>query len=148
MTRYRFPRTSNAPRKRTERDARFPQKFLKQLVHGFETIRVANIVSEENVVFQKENVVFPAIEENNAILAQLVEGSEIFAKKSAAGFADDVLFHVRNDLRYLLADAPQDCAPPGLQFREPRFDDVRLLAALVMFATLADPFLARLRRGC
>jgi hypothetical protein len=30
----------------------------------------------------------------------------------------------------------------GLQFRQARFDDVRLLAALEMLAALANPFLA------
>src|SRR5207247_3544281 len=37
---------------------------------------------------------------------------------------------------------PDDPPPRGLQLRQPCFDDMRLLAALEMFAPLAYPFLA------
>ena len=45
-------------------------------------------------------------------------------------------------MRHLLADGADDAAAGRLQFREARLDDVRLLAALKMFAALANPFLA------
>ena len=41
-----------------------------------------------------------------------------------------------------MAHTADDGTPPGLQFRQPRLDDVRLLAAFEMFAPLPDPLLA------
>src|SRR6202158_2737777 len=93
-------------------------------------------------MLQKANVVFPAVEENQPVLAKLVKRNEIFAKQSAAGFCDDVVFHVADNLRHLLSYAANDTPPRGLQLRQSCFDDVRLLAPLEMLAPLADPFLA------
>src|SRR5260370_97339 len=118
------------------------EKFLKERVHGLKAVGVTSIISEQDVMFQKENVVFPAIEENQPVLAKFVIGSEIFAKQGAARFCDDVVFHVDHDLRHLLSHAANDAPPGGLHLRQTCFDDVRLLAALKMLAALANPFLA------
>jgi len=93
-------------------------------------------------MLQKENVVFPAVEENQPVLAKLVKRNEIFAKQGAAAFCDDVVFHVADNLRHLLSYPANDTLPRGLQLRQSCFDDVRLLTPLEMLAPLADPFLA------
>src|SRR5712692_9100553 len=93
-------------------------------------------------MLQKENVVFPAVEKNQPILAKLVVGGEIFTKQGAAGFGNDVVFHIGNNLRHLLSNAADDFPSARLQLGQPCFDDVRLLAALEMLAPLANPFLA------
>src|SRR5712692_1326598 len=93
-------------------------------------------------MLQKENVVFPAVEKNQPILAKLVVGGEIFTKQGAAGFGNDVVFHIGNNLRHLLSNAADDFPSARLQLGQPCFDDVRLLAALEMLAPLADPLFA------
>ena len=93
-------------------------------------------------MLEKENVVFAAFEKNQAVLAKIVVRSEIIAEQGAAGFGDDVVFHVHDDLRDLLPNAANNDAARGLQLRQARFDDVRLLAAFEMLAALANPFLA------
>src|SRR5713226_8968718 len=101
-----------------ESNAGLAEEFLEQCIHGFKAVGVTSIVAQENVMFQKENVVFPAVEENHPVLAKLVVGSKILAKQGAAGFGDDVVFHVDDNLRYLLSHAAYDGAPRGLQFRQ------------------------------
>src|SRR6266481_8739257 len=118
------------------------EKFLKEFVGGLKAVGIADVFAQKNVVLEKENVVFAAIEENEPVLAELVIRSEIFSKQGAAGFGNDVVLHVDNNLRHLLSHAADDAAPGGLQLRQSCFDDVGLLAALEMLAPLANPFLA------
>src|SRR6266436_399944 len=98
-------------------EAGFAQKFLKERVHGLEAIRVASVVSQQDVILKKINVVLHAIEEDKAVLAKLVERREVLSEEGAAGLGDDVVFHVHNDLRNLLSDAADDGTAGRLQFR-------------------------------
>src|SRR4029077_9715570 len=95
-----------------------------------------------DVVFEKKPVILAAIEKDQAIFQQLVQWREVLAKERTARFADDVFFGIDDHLRDLLADDVNHAAPRRLQLRELGFDDVSLLAALEMFAALANPFLA------
>src|SRR6266849_1797641 len=65
-------------------EASFAQKLLEQLVHGLEAIRVAGVVPQEDVILQKINVVLHAVEEDEAVLAKLVEGREVLSEEGAA----------------------------------------------------------------
>ena len=126
----------------TGRNSGFAEEFLEKRVHGLKAVGITSIIAQEDVMFQKENIVLPAVEENQTILTKLIIRSEFFAKQRATGFCDDVVFHVDNNLRHLLAHPPDDPPPRGLQFRQPCFYNMRLLTALEMFAPLAYPFLA------
>ena len=53
-------------------------------------------------MFEKKNVVLAAVKENQAVLAKLIVGSEVLAKQGAASFGDHVVFHIADNLRYLL----------------------------------------------
>ena len=93
-------------------------------------------------MFEEISIVFSAIEENQAVLEQVIEGREFLAEQGFAGFGDDVFLDINPALRDLLADGADDAAPSGLQFGKARLDDVRLLTAFKMFTALANPFLA------
>src|SRR5260370_29224963 len=124
------------------RNAGLAEEILEKRVHSLKAVGVTGIIAQEDVMLQKENVVLPAVEENQPVLTKLVIRSEFFAEQGAAGFRNDVVFHVGNNLRHLLSHAADYGPSRGLQFRQTCFDDVRLLAALEMLASLADPFLA------
>ena len=47
-----------------------------------------------------------------------------------------------------MPNSPDDVAPGRLQLRQPRLDDVRLLAAFEQLAMLPDPFLAFENQVC
>src|SRR5712671_404561 len=100
-----------------EGNAGLAEKFLKEFVGGLKAVGIADVVAQKNVVLEKENVVFAAIEENEPVLAKFVIRSEIFAKKGAAGFGNDIVFHVDNNLCDLLPHTTDDAAPGGLQLR-------------------------------
>src|SRR5437899_1556269 len=125
-----------------EGNAGLAQEFLKECVGGLKAIGVTGVVAQEDVVLEKENVVFAAIEKDEPIFAKLIVGRKIFSKQRAAGFGNDIVFDVDNNLGYLLSHTANDAAAGGLQLRQTRFDDVGLLAALEMLAALANPFLA------
>jgi hypothetical protein len=125
-----------------ESNAGFAQEFLEERVHGLEAVGVANVVAEKNVMLEEENVILHAFEEDHAILGEIVEGSEIIAKKGATGFCGDVFFDVHNNLGDLLADAADNGASRGLKLGETRLNDVGLLAAFEMLAALTNPLLA------
>src|SRR5882672_11028998 len=95
----------------------FAQKFLKERVHGLEAIRVASVVSQQDVILQKIDVVLHAVEEDKAVLAKFVEGREVLSEEGAAGLGDNVVFDIHDDLRYLQSDAADDGAARRLQFR-------------------------------
>src|SRR5260370_20957844 len=95
-----------------ELNAGLTEKFLKERVHGLKAVGVTSIISQQDVMFQKENVVFPAIEENQPFLAKLIIGSEILANQCSARFCADVVFHVDHDLRPLLSHAADEPPPP------------------------------------
>src|SRR5437016_4626131 len=126
----------------TGRNTGLAEEFLEKRVHGLKAVGITGIVTQENVMLQKINVVFPAVEENQPVLTKLVIGTEFFAKQGAPGLCDDVVFHVDNNLRHLLSRAADDPPSRGLKFRQPCFDDVCLLTALKMLTPLAYPFLA------
>src|SRR4029077_5213969 len=54
-----------------EGNARFTEKFLKERVHSLEAVEVSSVVAQEDIVLEEEIVVFPAVEENQAIFAKL-----------------------------------------------------------------------------
>ena len=124
------------------RKPRLTKKFLEQRVHGLKAVRVARVISQQDVVLQEENVVFSAVEKDQPVLHQFIERSKIFAEERPPRFGNDIIFDVREHLRNLLAYTANDSPPRGLQFRQARLDHVRLLAAFEVFASLADPFLA------
>ncbi len=62
-------------------------------------------------------------------------------RRALARFGNDIVLDVGKHLRDLLPHAANNFSPRRLQLRQPRFDHVRLLAALEIFAALADPFL-------
>src|SRR5882762_4644403 len=125
-----------------EPDTGLEEEFLEEHVHGLKAVGVAGIIAKQDVVLQEEIVVFPTIEKNQAVLAEFVISSEILAKQCAARFCDDVVFHVANDLSHLLSDTAYNTPARGLQLGQACFDDVCLLTAFKMFASLADPFLS------
>ncbi len=98
-----------------EGDAGLAEEFLKKLVHGLKAVGVTGIVTQQDVMLEKKNIVFTAVEENQPVLAKLVIGGEIFAKESAARFCDDVVFDVDHNLRHLLAHTADHTSPGGLQ---------------------------------
>src|SRR6266436_5808846 len=126
----------------TKSDAGLAEEFLEERVHGLKAVGVTGVIAQQDVVLQKEIVVFPAIEKNQAVLAELVVSGEILAKQRAARFCDDVVFHVANDLSHLLSDTADHASAGGLQFGQASFDAVRLLTTFKMFASFADPFLS------
>src|SRR5260370_37369952 len=93
------------------RNAGLAEEFLEKRVHGLEAVGVAGIIAQQDIMLQKENVVFPAVEENQPVLAKLVKRNEIFAKQGAAGFCDDDVLLVADKLRHLLYYAAT-CTPP------------------------------------
>src|SRR5262249_8758763 len=115
--------------------------LLKESVHDLEAVRVAVVIAEQNVVLEEVDVVLAAVQEDDAVLQQLVKRQEVFAEKRPARLEDDVLLDVNEHLCHLLAHAAHHPAPRRLQLGKPRFDDVRLLAALEMLAALPDPLL-------
>src|SRR5205814_7663004 len=120
-------------------DAGLAEEFLEKLIHGFEAVGVARIVAQQDVMLQEKNVVFAAVKKNQPVLAKLVIRSEIFAKESAAGFCDDVVFHVDHNLRHLLAHSANDAPPGGLRLAQTCYDDARRQPALGAPAALATP---------
>ena len=123
------------------RNAGLAEEILEKRVHSLKAVGVTGIIAQEDVMLQKENVVLPAVEENQPVLTKLVIRSEFFAEQGAAGFCNGVVFHVGNNLRHLLPHAADYGPSRGLQFRQACFDDVGLLAALELLASLAYPFL-------
>src|SRR6267154_4066158 len=95
-------------------DAGLAEEFLEEVVHGLKAVGVAGIIAQQDVVLQKEIVVFPAVEKNQAVLAEFVISSEILAKQCAARFCDDVVFHVADNLGHLLSDPAYDTPAGGL----------------------------------
>src|SRR5258707_5653545 len=96
------------------RNAGLAEEFLEKRVHGLEAVGVAGIIAQQDIMLQKENVVFPAVEANQPVLAKLVKRDKIFAKHGAAGLCDDDVFHVAVNLRHLLSYAADDTLPRGL----------------------------------
>jgi len=87
---------------------------------------------EDNVIAKpaapclvKKTSSFPP-SKNQAVLTKLVIGSEFFTKQGAAGFCDDVVFHVGNNLRHCF---PRGGLRPFARTAVPTnvLDDVRLL---------------------
>src|SRR6266851_3689958 len=95
-----------------ESDAGLAEEFLEERVHSLKAVGVAGIIAQQDVVLQEEIVVFPAVEKNQAVLAELIISGKILAKQCAACFCDDVVFHVADDLSHLLPDTA-DNAPAG-----------------------------------
>ncbi len=98
----------------TEPDAGLAEEFLEERVHGLKAVGVTSIIAQQDVVLEEEIVVFPAIEKNQAVLAEFVISSEILAKQCAARFGDDIVFHVANDLSHLLSDTAYNTSAGGL----------------------------------
>src|SRR5271165_2414067 len=92
-------------------------------------------------MLQKINVVFSTVEKNQPVLQQLIQRRKIISEECPPRFANDAVFNVGKHLRDLLSNAPDNFSPRRLQLRQPRFNHVGLLAALEIFAALADPFL-------
>src|SRR6267142_1401914 len=61
------------------RNAGLAEEFLEKRVHGLEAVGVAGIIAQQDIMLQKENVVFPAVEENQPVLAKLVKRDKICA---------------------------------------------------------------------
>src|SRR5258708_9701475 len=118
------------------------KEFLEEHVHGLKAVRVTGIIAEQDVVLQEEIVVFPSVEKNQPVLAELVISGEILANQRASCVCADVVFHVADNLRHLLPHTADNAPAGGLQFGQACFDDVRLLTAFKMFASLANPFLS------
>src|SRR5258708_39540496 len=101
------------------RNAGLAEKFLEKRVHGLKAIGVAGIIAQEDVMLQKVNVVFPAVEKNQPVLAKLVIGSEIFAKQGATGFCEYGVFHViKARLAELQSARRRVLRPGGRQFAQ------------------------------
>ncbi len=90
--------------------ASLAQEFMKERIHDLETVRIADIIAEQDIILEKKPVVRAAIEKDQPIFQQLVERREIFTKQGSAGFADDVFFRVGDHLRNLLSDNANDAA--------------------------------------
>src|SRR6266436_8076235 len=125
-----------------ESHAGLAEEFLEEHVHGLKAVGVTGIIAEQDVVLQEEIVVFPSVEKNQPVLAELVISGEILAKQRASCFCDDAVFHVADNLSHLLPHTADNAPAGGLQFGQACFDDVRLLTAFKMFASLANPFLS------
>src|SRR5580765_6038018 len=100
-----------------EGDAGFAQEILKERIHSLETVRVARIVSQQDIILQKVDVLFHPVEKDEAVLAKFIKGCEVLSKEGAAGPGDDVVLDVHDDLSDLQPDAANDGAAGGLQFR-------------------------------
>src|SRR5258706_3312411 len=122
--------------------ASLAQKFMKERIHDLETVWIADIIAEQDIILEKKPVIRAAIEKDQPVFQQLVERREIFAKQGPASFADDVFFRVGNHLCNLLSDDANDAPAGGLQFRQLSLDYVGLLAALKMLPALTNPLLA------
>src|SRR5713101_3701435 len=122
--------------------ARFAQEFLKQRVHGLEAVRVSRVIPQQYVILEEENIIFAAVEEDQAVLKQFVQRSKIFSKECTARFRDYAVLHFGDDVGNLLAHPSDNRTAGRLQLGQTRFDDVRLLASFEMLATLPDPLLA------
>src|SRR5213083_1525145 len=120
---YRFQQPSvrldgfGVGRVMAERNPGLTKEFLEKLVHGLKAVGVTRIVAQQDVMLEKKNIVFTAIEKNQPVLAKLVIGSEIFAKEGAARFCDDIVFYIDHSLRHLLAHTADHASPGGLQLR-------------------------------
>ncbi len=122
--------------------ARFAQEFLKQRVHGLEAVRVSRVIPQQYVILEEENIIFAAVEEDQAVLKQFVQRSKIFSKECTARFRDYAVLHFGDDVGNLLAHPSDNRTAGRLQLGQTRFDDVRLLASFEMLAALPDPLLA------
>jgi len=69
-------------------DAGVSKKFLEERVHRFEAVGIARVIAEQNVMFEEIGIVFSALEKNQAVLEQIIEGREFFAEESLAGLGD------------------------------------------------------------
>src|SRR6476661_4732233 len=125
----------------TDREFRLAEKFLEECIHSLEAVRVSRVISQQNVMLQKVNVVFPTVEKNQPIFEELVEWRKILSEESAASLGNYVLLDVDEHLRNLLSDAANYFPPSRLQLGQPCFDHMRLLAALKILAPLPNPFL-------
>src|SRR2546430_14530389 len=123
-------------------NAGLAEEIREKRVHSLKAVGVTGIIAQEDVMLQKENVVLPAVAENQPVLTTLVIRSEFFAEQGAAGICNDGVFHVGNNLRHLLSHAADYGPSRRLQFRQACFDDAGLLAALGFLASLAHPLLA------
>ena len=122
-------------------------KFEQQRVHGFEAVRIADIIPQQNILLGKQNVVLAAFGKHNAILQQVVGAGEVFPKQRAPRFGQHMFFRLHQKLMDLLAHLPNHIAPPGLQFRKARFENVRLLTLLEVLPALANRLFAFQHEG-
>src|SRR5579859_1540012 len=92
-------------------------------------------------MLQKIDIVLSAVQKYDPVFQQFIKRRKILAEQRTASLGDDIFLDIHKHLGDLLPD-PADHPPPGrLQLRQPRLDNVRLLAALEVLAALPNPFL-------
>ncbi len=69
-----------------ERYARFLQELLKKLIHGFEAVRIARIISQQDVVLKKKRSSLPPSRKTSRFFNNLVVQVEIVAKQGSSWF--------------------------------------------------------------
>src|SRR5437660_7121500 len=61
-------------------DPGLSEKLLEESVHGFEAIRIAGVIAQQHVMFEEKDIIFTAIEKDEAVFSKLVRTSKILAK--------------------------------------------------------------------
>ena len=120
---------------------RFPQEIEQQGVEGFEAVLVLQIISQQNVLLEKEHIVLAALDKGETIVQNVVGRRGFLAEERLPGSRQAVLLDLHHRLKHVLARLAEHIPAVGLQFGQPRLDHVRLLGMVEMLAAAADPLL-------
>ena len=123
------------------RQDRFPQEVEQQSIESFKPVLVPQIISQENILIEEEDIVLAGFDKGETIIQDVVRGCGFLAEKRLPGSRQAVLLDIHHRLEHMLARLPEHIAAVGLQFGQPRFDDMRLLGMLEMSAAAANPLL-------
>src|SRR5690349_14757238 len=119
----------------------FAQEIEEHLVEGFETIFVFVIISEQNVLLEKEKIVPPAFDEGDAVGQHLIGTLLLVSKKGLAPATQVVFLELDKNLIDVLGHLAKDVTSIALQIRQARLHKVGLFGALEIFASTAYPLL-------
>ncbi len=119
----------------------FPQEIEEHSVECLEAVLIAQVISEQDVLLEKEDVVLAAFDKGQAVVQNISSGRAFVAEQRFSGPSEAVLLDVHNRLKHMLAHGAEQIAAVGLQFGEAGLDHMGLLGAIEMRAASADPLL-------
>src|ERR1700730_14819944 len=121
---------------------RFPQEIEQQSIESFEPVLVAQIVAQQDILFQEKYIVLTGLDESQPVSQNFVGAGHFVAKQGFSRSRKAIFFNLKYYLKYVLSRLAENISAICLQLSQPRFHHVRLLRVIKMCSALANPFLS------